>query len=176
MSKQVRSRDEQRLAERLRREAEASRPAFSAALHERICRELRRSGPFEAPAFRAVARPRRRRRWAFAAVASTCVLGVAIIVWLARGPGHTGAKPRVELAATQGTEQEPDWLQPNGGLAALTGLAKKAPGKLDAWLDSTAATYQWAGIDEDARRTAEMLVSRLPFDVGSPLVAADDGT
>jgi hypothetical protein len=180
MSKRVTLRDEQILAESLRREAEQSRPEFSETLHAQICRAVRECPREDAPAgWRrplVLARWRARRHigvswpraaaWACVAVAAASLAGVAIVAWprneVLRGP-HTSANAQVGLSAGSS--------DPGLDLHSFGGVTTGVSGTLRELVDSAAETQRWAYLDGDARLAVEMLAARLPFDVAAALAS-----
>lgn len=176
MSDPLPIRDEKGLAQRLRRDAESSRPEFSEALHERVCRAIRESRPGEV-------QPKRRRplgrlalSWAAVAVAAACV-AAAVIVWKARD-----VTPRPSLpgeGAIAGHSRPAKAVPPDSlanaavDLSPLTGLTGQVSAGIPALVDAAMDARRWAYLDHDARLTLEILTDRFPFDLGSSLAASD---
>jgi hypothetical protein len=171
MSRRRANRDEQRLGDRLRREALESRPAFSEELHARMVRAVRQSEVFDAP---------KRRRPSFPdawwslrpvriAAACACVLAAAIVGWRLTGRGiepggpHSPAPPEwvAPMAVDGGTDEV------TGGLLAISELADRVAGQLDKMLDSQVVSEDVAYLDEDARLAVRGLIAQLPVDLGS---------
>jgi hypothetical protein len=156
---------EERLAELLRREAEAERPAFSEELHQRIV---------EAVASRAVpGQPRGewrsppRARLA-AAVAAGLLVAAMLLVALWAGRDPTGAVPPQGAAmGPSGGEAatEPDALDPPGP-DPLEMVAASPAATLGTQFDLTLAKSQWAYLDHDARFAAGLVLDQLPLDLG----------
>ncbi|MCX7428530.1 MAG: hypothetical protein NTW96_23255, partial [Planctomycetia bacterium] len=133
---------ERELAERLRREAEASRPAFSEALHSRFVEAIR-----ERAAQTGVERPagllRRRPAYvgAVAACAAAClVVATLVVLRRAESPGPTPETPTTTALA----HPSPD---PLAGLDALADVSNTAATDVGALVDSTLARKQWAYLD-----------------------------
>ncbi len=168
MSRRDSSRATKILADRLRAEAARSRPAFSEALHARICRAVRQ--------YRPAARRRRVPGWALAAVAAAASLGAAIFFW------HLA--PRSDGPDVPSSSRLADRSDPGAGRFAdsfdfevdaytVTGLAASMPNQIDALVDSAVTAQQWAYLDHDAQLTVKMLADRLPFDLASSLTMAE---
>ena len=150
--------DEQRLADRLKLEARATRPAFSETLHARICRAVKESG---APMRRRPMTLPRRHRWLLLAAAATLLLSVSLVAWwLTRPPGSATRSPGFKVAVVE--RQDPA-VDPG----MITGPAGQMAGEFGKLVDSTLETGQWAYLDHDARVAAQFLMDQLPFDVAS---------
>ncbi len=150
--------EERRLADRLRGEARATRPEFSDALHARICQSLK---PQATPPARRAAGWRSKRTWLSAAVATTVLVGAAILAsWLGRSPGpgiphEPGGFANIDL---QETSADPDMITaPTGEVAERLALM----------VDEALTTGQWAYLDHDARVAVGLLLDQLPFDAES---------
>ena len=153
---------EQRLANRLRREAQATRPAFSEALHARVCAALER--PRAAPRRRPVA-SRLPNAWLSAAIAVLLAVGAWLgVAWLRNSPS-TGPGPDESVIALhegQDATVDPDVItEPTGQVAEHLGLL----------VDETVTAGQWAYLDHDAALAVRLLIDQLPFDAesGEPL-------
>jgi hypothetical protein len=168
------------LADRLRREALASRPEFSAELHARLCRAIEKH---QAESVAIEPRPARvgpATRWAVAALAACCLLAAAVVVWqtAARPGGGSGQEPG-ELAGVKEPASQPNMpdtvaiaatVDPLAGLEDMTDAAGRAADELGSLVDSAVATQRWAYLDHDARQAMETLAARLPFDVSLALL------
>lgn len=142
--------EEERLAARLKLEAQATRPAFSEALHARICQALDDSEP---PVPRRRLRWRWRDHWALVAIAATLLVGVSLAVWWSRkGPGPTEVPSEVAVAA---------------GPDMITGPTVRAAEDVGMLVDSTFSEGQWAYLDHDAQVAVRLLMDQLPLDVES---------
>jgi anti-sigma factor RsiW len=158
MARRIARHDEDALAGRLKREAEALRPAFSEELHTRICRAVRQSG----------ARPDRpapvrswSRRLVYAALAATLLISASLIALrLSRlelaPPGPRGVAPRI--AST---------TDPLAGVEALIDVTDDAAEQV-MLVDSTLIDRQWAYLDHDVRMAAGLLIDQLRLDLGPP--------
>lgn len=150
--------EERKLADRLRGEAEATRPAFSEALHARICQSLK---PRAAPLTRQSGGWRSSRTWLSAAVAVTLVVSVAILASRPGRPPRPGVLPPSGGAASidlQETAADPDMITaPTGEVAQRVGLM----------VDEALTKGQWAYLDHDARVAVRLLLDQLPFDAES---------
>lgn len=177
MAELISPEDERRLAERLRSEAEAQRPAFSEELHRRIV---------DAVAPRNV-RPRTtggRRTWLAVALVAGVVIAATVAVsrYLDREtpegpvPRETAVAPREKLPSPEPPPQpklpppqrklpppqpvEQPRLDP---LDAVAGGTAETVGNL---VDATLTKSQWAYLDHDARLAADLMLAQLPLDLG----------
>jgi hypothetical protein len=145
--------DDNILADRLKREAAASRPAFSESLHARICRAIEQSKLQTARRPAAV-----QWRWAYAAIAATLLVGVSLVAWrLSNAPG-TGPPPPVEDFV------QDDSARPLRELPRLDQVDHTVT-QVGSLVDSTLTAGQWAYLDHDARLAAELLIDQFPFDL-----------
>ena len=151
------SEPERRLAERLRREAEASRPAFSDALHLRFVEAIGRHAA-QTRVERPAARPWRPAYAGVAACVAAACLVVATLVVLRRAetPGPVPGTPTTTALA----HPSPN---PLAGLDALADVSNTAAADVGLLVDSTLARKQWAYLDHDARAATEMLLDNLPL-------------
>lgn len=157
---------EKRLADRLKREASATRPAFSENLHARICQALQRC---EAPASLRPKRRRLPRRWVLVAVAATLLVSACLAAWrLFRPPGPAWRPIDTDIVVVDVPDPagDPD-VSPVVDPEMITGPAGDAAEQVVMLVDSTLSTGQWAYLDHDARVAVELLVGQLPFDVES---------
>ncbi len=158
MVERIPTEDERELANRLKREARATEPAFSEALHARICRAVRDSGP---PVRRRPPTFPWRHRWLLLAAAATVVLGASWIAsWLSRPSGSAVRSPEAEVALV-GTGD------PAVEAEMITGPTAELAGQFGMLVDSTLETGRWAYLDHDARVAARFLMDQLPLDVAS---------
>lgn len=155
MAKHVSPDNQKALADRLKREAEASRPAFSETLHARICRALQQR---KATVYRHPATLWSRRRWVFAAVAAACLVGTLLVV---RQVVHS---PRPQPGPSEIVHQPRPTREPTSDplapVNALVGLPERAPK-----VESTLLAGQWAHLDHDARVAASLLIDPLPLEM-----------
>jgi hypothetical protein len=158
MVERIPAEDEQRLADRLKREARATRPAFSEALHARICRAVSDSGP---AARRRPSTSPWRHRWLLLAAAAALLLSVSLVAWWLAPPSASPTRsPGAKVAFVEPHEPTVDPEMITGP----TGEMAEEFGKL---VDSTLETGQWAYLDHDARVAAQFLMDQLPIDVAS---------
>ena len=156
MDNRITPAEEKTLADWLRREAEATRPEFSETLHGRIRRTLEdRKAP---------ARQRGRtswpgRRWAYAAVAATLMIGVSLLAWRLSTPTGPGPGPAQQTATVGDPAQPPAVLSPLVDVAGMTDRTTQQVGTLA----SVLTTQQWAYLDHDARVAMDLLIDQLPF-------------
>jgi hypothetical protein len=180
--------NDDRLAQRLRREARRSRPAFSGALHERVLAAIQ-----AASAPTVTVRQRRGVRgqalsWAMAAAASIALLLALTLAWK-----KSVTTPR-DLTAREGTAR-PDsgasgklpYTAPPVAVAPRDLTAKKDADDIDAaaeelansasgigdWVRSAAGDGQWGGLDRDAQRALATVAGPLPFDLTFSVATAD---
>ncbi len=149
---------ERRLAEILRIEAEATRPAFSEALQARICESLK---PLDLPAKGRSGGWRSRPTWLSAAVAaSLLVTTVSVASWLGRSP-HLGLPPEPHVAA------QPDPRETAAAPDLIAATTSEVAGQLGLMVDEALTAGQWAYLDHDARVAVQLLLDQLPFDAES---------
>ncbi len=147
---------EEALRDRLRREAESKRPAFSESLHAKIMAAVEASEPT------AQVPPARRptgRFAAYAAAAAACAAAVLVAVsWRepdarpVAAPGH----------ATARSEPVPD---PIAGLNALAKLGGETASDVGELVNTTLGRTKWAYLDRDAETAARLLADRLPLEM-----------
>jgi hypothetical protein len=150
--------EEQRLAERLKREAEAARPAFSEALHARICQALKRC---EAAAQPRAVTPWWRSVWLPVAIAAALLASVPLAAWWLNrpfGPGGGPAERGALPTEITGPAADPDMI---------TGPTARTAEHVGLLVESTVSAGQWAYLDHDARLAIQLLVDQLPLDVAS---------
>jgi hypothetical protein len=154
MSKRVPSNEEPLLAERLRREAIESRPAFSESLHQRI---LRATKQHHAVMASLVSGPTVRRRWPrmlAAALAAACLLCAVAIGW------------RLMLdASRRGPVEKMPVDQAKIKLPSIGDLTDHTLGRLDHLTVSAALEPHTTPLKHDARAVASIFLDRLPVDV-----------
>ena len=174
MVKQMSSNSETALADRLKREAEATRPEFSEALHERICRAIlsadhvAQSGP--RPGLPREASTSGRLP-TYTAVAVAVALSLTLIVWQAvHQPGPTFTPTLIVKPTMPAPNPEPGPPieppeYPLESLHALVDFANDVPGRVDATVDSTLLGGQLAQLDHDVRLAASLLTGPLPLEM-----------
>lgn len=151
--------DEQVLGARLRREAEAARPAFSAQLHARICQAIQ-----EADSPHPVGhRTQTAWRWtAWAAIAATVATALSLSLLGSRWR-QPGAPPPGQLQATARPTSEPV-SQPNG-LGLLSEAANQAFQEVALLAEADPGNQLWAQLDRDAGVVAELLLDQVPIEL-----------
>jgi hypothetical protein len=170
MSKRHEHRGEQAMRERLRDEAMADRPAFSAELHDRLCAAV---AVERAQRPQAGGRPRRMLAWATVAVAAC--LTVAAVAWHAGRPSNP--TERAEQPEVVRPVDKPRAIaQANESLEPIGDLTGGWWDHLPSIVDETITPHRWAYLDHDGRLTAEMLVAHLPFDVQAALGPSESDT
>ena len=182
--------NDDRLALRLRREARRSRPAFSAALHERVLGAIQ---AMAAPPPAAIVQSRRDARGRALSRAMTAAASIALTLALAFAFNHAQtATP--EFAARSGPAAPGKVISgQSSGAASLAEItpqelaAKKDAEDIDAaaeelansasgvsdWVRSAAGDGQWGGLDRDAQRALATVAGPLPFDLTFSLASAD---
>ncbi len=158
MDKRNLSDEERRLAERLKREAELSRPAFSEALHQRICAAVRQEEPL-APRQDDRDLFRRRARWPYLLVAASVLVAAGAVAWSTRHAWQPGPNAP-EIAAPPRPARDP-----LADVHALVGVTRRAPQQVGTTVESTLSDRRWAYLDHDARLAADMLIDQLPLDM-----------
>jgi hypothetical protein len=177
--------ERQLLVERLRREALASRPQFSAELHARLRRAVQQTRPADVTVGPSRRRAGRLSRWIAAVLTASCLLAAAAVRWQtfagggSRQPGPQGTEvvgnqqpaPRPTVADSAPAAAMAD---PLAGLEGVADAADRAAEQIGNLVDAAVATQQWAYLDHDARQTMEALAARLPFDVPPVLLSPDN--
>jgi hypothetical protein len=150
--------EERRLADRLKREAQATRPAFSEALHVRICEALKQC---EAPVRQGIVTWWLRTGWWPVAIAATLLVSVSLVAWwLGRPPGPEARSREVVTIPIE----SPDPVADPGMITGPTARTAEHVGML---VDSTVSAGQWAYLDHDARVAFRLLMDQLALDVAS---------
>lgn len=158
MVDRIRTDEEERLANRLRRDAQATRLAFSEALHARICQAVKRCDP---PVQRRATPSWLQSRWLPVAIAATLLVSISLVAWLLNR--STGPAPRLR-GPGGAVAQVPDPVADPDTITRRTAGTAKEVGML---VDSTLSTGQWAYLDHDARVAVQLLMDQLPLDVAS---------
>jgi hypothetical protein len=155
------------LAERLRRDAQLTRPEFSETLHERLRTALHTVAPRESPAASAPGRSLRAVlwSWAIATAMSIALLVGSALVW------HTlGRPPRQTIVQTAPVDPaEP----PANDVDSTSALVESAATGLGQWMESTLDENQWAGLDRDAATAMATVAGALPFDFSAAIVSTN---
>ncbi|MBN2475442.1 MAG: hypothetical protein JXB62_12595 [Pirellulales bacterium] len=155
MAKPILPDDERALARRLKREAAASRPAFSEPLHARICQAVGSRRP-------SVVRRPQPRTWqsglALAATAAVCLAGAW---WIAsqwnRPPAPTPKRRNVAAVPEPG-----DPLRELDQLVEMPNVTAENVGTA---VQAALNTRRWAYLDQDAQVAARLLMDKLPLDL-----------
>jgi hypothetical protein len=161
MAERISNHDEQRLADRLKREAQATRPEFSEALHARIRQAIEQDA---APAPRPRLRLRSPRRWTWALAAAAVLAGVTLVAWWRARPHGPGPAPGPIGPQIAQIDEEPESIADPD---LITGPAGDTVEQLGMLADAALTTGQWAYLDHDAGLAIRSLVDRLPLDVAS---------
>jgi hypothetical protein len=196
MAKRIATEEEQRLAERLRREAQAARPVFSEQLHARICRAVQQYDAGVRVQGAAPAHPGLPETAESPAVnpeASTApqrAHGVRHLRILPRRWWQRFGWLRVAVAAALllSVPLAAWWLHRSPGLGVgpgeigraplevpeavpdpdmITGPVARTAEHLRLLVDPTASAGQWAYLDHDARVAYQLLMDQLPLDIAS---------
>jgi len=160
------------LADRLRREAQQTRPAFSESLHARIRDAVAQTEMAEPP------RPATARRLGpiriATAVAATLLIGTLAFVWYANFRSGTSPKPG-EMARAGGPEhggQEKIIVEPppgpDEGLPSPTEVPGNPAADIGLLVDATLTRRRWAYLDHDAQLAARLLLDQLPPSLAWP--------
>ena len=160
--------EERTMADRLQNEARQTRPAFSEALHARICRAVEASKIAEPP--RQVAPSRLGRFGIAAALAASLIVAVSYLVWQGSTPSGPASPHRLmtkpdNFASLDGQEDiavepEPE-LGPDEDLQSPTDVPGNPAVDIGLLVDSTLADRRWAYLDHDARLATRMLLTQL---------------
>ena len=160
MGANIRPDEKKAVADRLKREASSSRPAFSESLHARICRavESGKSRParrFKWPAF----------RWPIAAavVAAACAAGVWLIA------PYLNRTPTLEPSPVHVADSVPETPETPDPLVELrnVGLGIDRTAMVSLSVDEELTTQGWAYLDHDAHLAAGLVIDQLPFEIVS---------
>jgi hypothetical protein len=158
MSKRTIRSNKVALADRLRREAEASRPAFSEELYERICLVVKLddglSPPETASPRSETASPRPNRRLWLSVAATLLLAGTSLLAWQLNNPNTPVTLPPIDNNSIASIPQDLD------GISEITD--NTAAGAL--LVDSALTTEGWAYLDHDARVATELILNQLPLD------------
>ena len=156
------ARGEGALAERLRREAVASRPAFSEELYQRICLVIEQDDPPSPPR----EQPSRSGGRVWMALAATLLLaGTVLLAWRLNSPEIAPpqvAQPKITQPENSANDTSLALMsQELDGLSDVT--QRTADGALR--MDSALTTEGWAYLDHDARLATELVLDQLPLDM-----------
>jgi len=166
--------DQGRLAERLRREAAAERPAFSETLHRRIIAGVARRDIRPRPT---AARRLGPRTWLTAAlVASVAVAATIAVSWYVDRGISDPAVPQETVVVTP-SHVSPEHISPDpqpseqpeldpldAELYRLEVVASVTAQSVGSLVDATLRESQWAYLDHDARLAADMMLAQIPLD------------
>jgi len=175
--------DQRRLAERLRREAEAERPAFSETLHRRIVAGLARRDIKPRPT---AARRLGPRTWLTAALVASVAVAATIAVSRYVDRGISAPAAPQETVVVMPSHALPDHISANhispdpqpseqpeldpldaelDPLEVVAGVTAQGVGSL---VDDALRESQWAYLDHDARLAADMMLAQIPLDFELP--------
>ena len=156
MSKQVPSKEEQLLAERLRREAMESRPAFCESLHRRILTAVKQHRAAMADLATERTASRRRPRLLTATLAAACLLCAVAIGWqLVRNAAQQKTAPGTSQFAGPSINELP----------SINDLTDRTVGRLDHLSVSAAFEPQTTHLKHDVSAVASVFLDRLPVNV-----------
>lgn len=157
MSKRTIRSNERVLADRLRREAEASRPAFSEELHERICLVIERGdapSPLKMPSSPPEIPSRPKRRLWLTVAATLLLAGTSLLAWQLSNSNTPGPVTAIDDGSIAMISQDLD------GFSEMTD--NTMAGAL--LVDSALTTEGWAYLDHDARMATGLVLNQLPLD------------
>lgn len=166
MVEQIFPDDKKVLADRLKLEAEASRPAFSETLHARIVQTIEQAieeCETQPPPPRG--RSWWRESWLLAVAAAVCLVITSLAVW--RLAVWSGPRPD-PIGGTAEVPSSPDDSVP--ALDALVEMPDGTARRVGTYVDLELRDRRWAYLDHDARIAAELLMDQLPLD----LLASND--
>jgi hypothetical protein len=155
------------LAEPMRREAQLMRPEFSDDLHARLRAAVRAAVP-QGP--QAVPGSRRTLlgdlgSWAIAAAASIAVFIGSALFWNVSGES-------LNHPIGQSTSVEPA-KPPADEIDSTAALVEDTATGLGQWVESTVDDNQWAGLDRDAQTAVATVTASLPFDLSAAIATTD---
>lgn len=157
MNERIPSAEKRRLAERLRREAAESRPAFSESLHRRIVEAVNASsGETHQNTPTPASRGDWRRRPGVVAVATCLLLGVVAAGWWMAAMAERQRALESERMMAQSQAEK---------LLAIDEMTDRARARLDGVVASVTLTREADHLKHDARLAACSLLERLPVDV-----------
>lgn len=165
MAEPIPSEQEKQLAERLKAEAQADRPAFSEALHDRIVRSVEeaRVQPRPRPPTKWLGQP-----WLSVAIAGTLLIGGLVVAWQIRQRAQSVPVPSPgNLLVEHDSEPEPELPGegPSEDVNPLEALAERTPEDVAPIVDSALTDPQWAYLDHDMKLAANLLMDQLPFEL-----------
>jgi hypothetical protein len=155
MSKQVPSKEEQLLTERLRREAIESCPAFSESLHQHILATVRQHHAAVANLVTGTTASRRWPRVLVAALTAACLLCAVVIGW----------QVLANASRQNPVEKSPPDAPLIVKLPSIGDFTNHTIGKLDELSVSAALEPQTTPLKRDARAVASVFLNRLPIDM-----------
>lgn len=166
MVEQILPDDHKILADRLKHEAEASRPAFSETLHARIVQTLEQaSQQHETQPPPPPARSWWREPWLLTVAAAVCLVITSLAAW--RLAVWSGPRPD-PIGGAAVVPSTPDDSVP--ALDALVEMPDGTARRVGTYVDLELRDRRWAYLDHDARLAAELLMDQLPLD----LLASND--
>jgi len=178
--------EEQRLAARLKREAQAERPEFSPSLEARILEAIRSR---QAAALRRRGARAALRGWLYAGAAAAGLLAAVWLVWQWIGPlPETPHAPFPSVAASQGKppglrDHAPrlptprpvpapggnEAVEPDGPIDAVVTMPDRTFEDMGTLVQSNMTSGQWAYLDHDAQVATSFLLDQLPLELaGGP--------
>ncbi len=159
MSKTIPSSDEQALGDRLRREAETTRPPFSETLHAQLWLALQQAKSPEAIAETRSPRARQSSPWLLAVAISASLLA-ALFVWQ-----HVESTTKLTSAGSAGQAVHEETSSPDDAeWGQLVYLTENVAKQVDVWINATLTRHRWAYLDHDAKAIVETVV---PFGLAS---------
>ncbi len=144
--------DEHELANRLKREARAMRPAFSDRLHNRIRDAMLRDQP-------EIQRRPPTAGWrplvGSMVVAATVLLSASLVVWWLSRPSTVGPELAETPSESQMDDEAPD-------LAVVADATEETVEQLGQLVEATLTNPQWAYLDHDVQLAARLFMEQFP--------------
>jgi hypothetical protein len=163
MLRGISARKEQLLRQRLHQEAEQALPPVSEPFHGRLCQAIRQNNTAATETCPEPARSRFLPPYVSLVATAACLVVIIGGLWYALGAIRNR---NVDVAPSQvaqipslpaGTPKDPV------DLTALTRLGHDALARVDAVVDATTVSPQWAYLDYDARLALSAFADRFPF-------------
>jgi hypothetical protein len=167
MDNRKRIQSDDRLAELMWRDAQLTRPVFSAALDARLQAAIGAVVPL-GPAGGVASRRKllgNLLSWATAAAASIVLLVSSALV--CHSLEQVPSRLIVHITPVQPAKPPADDIDSAADMVENTAIG------LEEWMASTVDDNQWAGLDRDAETAMATVTGPLPFDLSVAIVAAD---
>ncbi len=165
------------LAEQMRREAQSTRPEFSASLDVRLRAAVRAAGPSALPTSERRKRGGQGLRWALAAAALVAVAIIGLLIWQAprQRPGAREERITEKLTRPDLAERvhQATGQPPSDDLNDAADMVENTASGLGDWMKTTVDDNQWAGLDRDAATAVATVIGPVPFDLSESVAAAE---